>query len=286
MERRIAAHGLELAYGEWGAGDRPLVLVHGFTGFRQDFAPVVERLLPLAGRVLAVDLRGHGASTHTRDAAGYTLDQLAEDLRAWLAALQIERCDLLGHSMGGMLVQRVALAEPARVASLILMNTSAEPLAWIDETRLALAAQVGREAGMDKLAAFLRERAADDPARSAPDRRLEAEWGAERFWGWRDARIATTDPVAYQALGLALRRAPVLLEAIAGIACPTLVMVGALDAEFLAPAERLAAALPNAKHVVIPGAGHQPQLEAPEAWLAAIAEHLARARARETQEGV
>jgi pimeloyl-ACP methyl ester carboxylesterase len=279
VERRISVRGAELAYEDRGAGERPLVLVHGFMGFRQDFAGVIDALLPHAGRVLALDLLGHGASARAAHAGRYALDALAEDVRGWLAALGALRCDLLGHSMGGMLAQRVALADPARVASLILMSTSAEPLEWVDVAQLELAARVGREAGMHKLAEILRGRAATDPTRGPADRRLEQELGAERFWGWRDARVAAADPAAYQALGSVLKHAPSLLPRLPEIACPTLVMVGALDAEFAAPAERMASALPDARHVVIAEAGHQPQLEAREAWLAAIAEHLARVRA-------
>ena len=70
---------------------------------------------------------------HTGDPAGYTLEQLARDLGAALAALDVERCDLLGHSMGGMLAQRVARADPGRIASLVLLSTSAEPLPWVDQ---------------------------------------------------------------------------------------------------------------------------------------------------------
>lgn len=279
MERRIRVRGAELAYEDHGAGARPLVLVHGFMGFRQDFAGVIDDLLASAGRVLALDLRGHGASSRAARPEEYALDALAEDVRAWLAALGIARCDLLGHSMGGMLAQRVALAEPARVASLILMSTAAEPLAWVDTAQLELAARVGREAGMAKLAAILRARAAQDPARGPADRRLERELGPERFWGWRDARVAAADPEAYQAIGHALESAPDLLGRLRAVRCPALVLVGALDAEFLAPSARLAEALPNATHVVLPEAGHQPQLEARAAWLAAVRQHLERARA-------
>jgi pimeloyl-ACP methyl ester carboxylesterase len=283
-ERRIVVNGIELAVEEVvraaGAGPdaRPLVLVHGFTGFRQDFAPVMDALARLAGRVVALDLRGHGASTHTGDEASYTLDALAGDLLAALGALDIARCDLLGHSLGGMLVQRVALAAPERVASLVLLSTSAEALGWIDEGLLALAAAVGREQGMARLAEILRARAPEDPARSEPDRRLEREWGAERFWAWRTARVVATDPAAYRALGLALKHAPDLRSRLCAVACPTTAMVGALDPEFVEASARMAAAIPGARHVVIPNAGHQPQLEAPEAWLAAVGEHLARVR--------
>ncbi len=278
-ERRIAVNGVELAVEEHGRGERPLVLLHGFTGFRQDFADAIESLLPAAGRVITLDLRGHGASTNTGDERGYTLDGLADDVRAALSALGIARCDLLGHSMGGMLAQRVALAEPQRVASLILLSTSAEPLDWINEDALKLAAYVGREQGMAKLAEILRARAPEDPARSEPDRRLEREWGAERFWAWRDARIIATDPVGYQALGLTLKRATDFRARLAGIACPTTAIVGELDAEFLVPSARMAEAVRGARQVVLADAAHQPQLEAPGAWLSAMREHLSRVRA-------
>ena len=278
-ERRIAVNGIELAVEEHGHGARALVLVHGFTGFRQDFSPPLAALLPVAGRIITLDLRGHGASMNTGDAAGYTLDALAADVLAALAALGVARCDLLGHSMGGMLVQRVALNAPGRVASLILLSTSAEPLDWINEDMLALAAHVGREQGMAKLAEILRARAPEDPGRSEPDRRLEREWGAERYWAWRDARIAATDPAGYQALGLALKHAPDFRARLAGITCPTTAIVGALDAEFLGASARMAEAVRGARHVVLEDAAHQPQLEAPGAWLAAMREHLARVRA-------
>jgi 2-succinyl-6-hydroxy-2,4-cyclohexadiene-1-carboxylate synthase len=278
-ERRVAVNGVELAVEEHGAGARALVLVHGFSGFRQDFAPVIDALLPHAQRIVALDLRGHGASTHTGDAATYTLDVLADDVRGALAALGIARCDLLGHSMGGMLAQRVALADPQRVALLLLMSTSAEALEWINEDHIRLAAYVGSEQGMTKLAEVLRARAADDPTRGEADRRLERAWGAERFWGWRDARVIAMDPVAYQALGLALKRAPDFRAHLSALRCPALVAVGALDAEFVEASPRLAAAIRGARHVVIPNAGHQPQLEAPAAFVDALREHLARVRA-------
>jgi 2-succinyl-6-hydroxy-2,4-cyclohexadiene-1-carboxylate synthase len=278
MERRVAANGVELAFEDLGSGARPLVLVHGFTGFRGDFAPVLDALRRHAGRVVALDLRGHGASTHTGDEASYTLEALARDVGEALAALRIARCDLLGHSMGGMLAQRVALSSPERVASLLLASTSAEPLAWIDEDVLRLAAHVGREHGMAQVAEILRARAPDDPARSEPDRRLEREWGPERFWAWRTARVVATDPAAYPALGGAMKRAPDLRAALQRIARPTSVIVGALDAEFAAPSARLAAAIPEARHVVLPQAGHQPQLEAPEAFVEAVRVHLMTAR--------
>ncbi len=274
---RLRANGIEIVYEDRGAGEQPLVLVHGFTGFRHDFASQLDSLAQ-RGRVLAPDLRGHGESAKTGDAASYTLAKLTDDLLAFLDALCIERCDLLGHSMGGMLALRAALRTPERIASLLLMDTAPGPLGFIDLSQLALAARVGREAGMAVLAQILRVRAQDDATRGAPDRRVEQEWGEERFWAWRSSRVAAMDPVAYEALGRALVEQEDLGHRLAEIGCPTEVLVGELDLEFRRPSELLARGIPDARLTVLPGAGHQPQHEAPREWRAAVLAHLARAR--------
>ncbi|MGH7291971.1 MAG: alpha/beta fold hydrolase, partial [Myxococcota bacterium] len=120
----LTINGADLVYEDVGHGSRAFVLVHGFTGFRDDFR---ERLPALAalGRTIIYDHRGHGESANTGDAASYTFAQLVDDLGTLLDALDIARCDLLGHSMGGMLALRFALARPQRVASLVLMDTAA-----------------------------------------------------------------------------------------------------------------------------------------------------------------
>jgi pimeloyl-ACP methyl ester carboxylesterase len=86
------------------------------------------------------------------------------------------------------------------------------------------------------------------------------------------------DPEAYAAFGRALGEAPSLVPRLGAIACPTLVLVGDADAEFRGPADVLARGIPGARLEVLPDAAHQPQHEAPEAWLAAVRDHLARVR--------
>lgn len=278
MSERIAVKGIEIAYEEHGSGTRPFVLLHGFTGSRRDFAPRLAELAAL-GRVVLPDLRGHGESTNTGAADGYTLDQLALDLLAFLDALGIPRCDLLGHSMGGMVALRAVLARPERFASLVLMDTSARAPADLSRAAVELAARVAREAGMPQLATLLRARASSPEAgRTDADRRLEAEWG-DRYWtDWRFPNYHAMDPYAFGALGAALFDQVPLAARLGEIRCPTLVLVGSGDTGFLSAADELAAAIPGARLAVIPDAGHQPQLENPAAWFAALREHLARAR--------
>ncbi len=272
----ITIHGAELIYEDIGIGARPLVLLHGLTGFRDDFR---ERLPALAGlgRTLLYDLRGHGDSANTGDAASYSFEQLVADLAALLEARDIARCDLLGHSMGGMVALRFALAYPARVGSLVLMDTAARPPDGMLRAPFAAAGAIARSDGMRTLAALLRARAGNESTRPAAERRLEAEWG-EAFWERRLRRLTAMDPEAFAALALEVVDHPSLLAHLGAITCPTTVLVGAEDTSFLAAADELAAGIPGARLITIPDAAHSPQIENPTAWLAAVCEHLQRVR--------
>jgi len=274
-QHRIQIDGVEWAYEERGRGDPALVLLHGFTGCWQDFEGPLDEL-SASRRVVIPELPGHGRSARL-PIEEYSLERLTEFLIGFLDRVAQGPCHLVGHSMGGMLSVRVALQAPERLASLVLMDTSADRLGFVDRDVIELAARTGREAGMERLAEIMRERAADDPNRSAADRRVEAEWGEERFWRWRDERVAAMDPEAYGALGVAMADAGNLEGRLAEIACATLVLCGDQDEPFLAPSRTMAEKIPRAKLAWIPGAGHQPQNENPTAWLEAMQAHLARA---------
>ncbi|MCG8588872.1 MAG: alpha/beta fold hydrolase [Proteobacteria bacterium] len=275
--KRVQTGEIEVEYTDAGSGERPLVLVHGFTGSRDDWTEVVPRLAS-ERRVLAPDLRGHGGSTNTGDAAGYTLDQLARDLAAFMDAVGVERCDLLGHSLGGMVALRFALEAGERLHSLILMDTAPAAPAGALMERISLGAEIIRNHGMGTLCDGMRGIAAQDPHRAPANRRCEEEMGSDRYWERIRAKLLAMDPEAFVTLGRVLADHAPVTDRLGEIACPTLVIVGAEDAAFLAPAETLAAGLPRAEHVVVPDAAHSPQLENQAAWLAAIEAHLARVR--------
>ena len=84
--KRIRVGDIEMEYEEHGGGDRPFVLVHGFTGSRDDWKEHLP-YLGKRGRTIAVDQRGHGGSTNTGDAATYRIEQLAADLAGFLDAV-------------------------------------------------------------------------------------------------------------------------------------------------------------------------------------------------------
>jgi pimeloyl-ACP methyl ester carboxylesterase len=270
VTRRVEINGIEVAVSEAGTGACPLLLMHGFTGHRDDF---IERIPELAeqGRVLAPDLRGHGSSTHTGRAESFGFEQLVDDLRALLDALGIDRCDLLGHSVGGMLTLRFALAFPERVASLILLNTAPfapddyEPAVFEKAGAIALAK------GMARLQELIEQAARNAVDASAADRQTE-KW-ADVYWTHHRRRYREMDPAAYGAFGAAMLGQTSLAPRLGEIRCPTTVIVGADDRKFLKGADVLAAAIEGARRVTIPDAGHHPHMENPEAWLAAMREH-------------
>jgi pimeloyl-ACP methyl ester carboxylesterase len=266
----VVANGVKIAVDDRGAGDPPLVLLHGFTGSRVDFVDVIDELAN-DRRVVAWDHRGHAGSTNTGDRTSYTFDQLVADMEAVVDELGLQRFDLLGHSMGGVVSQRYVLAHPDRVRSLILMDTLSTPdvippdvMRWMIDN----AQQKGMDALTEEMLAF---EAAQD--RVPPESR-QAVLDRVRY------KLTNMDLEAFVGLGEELTSFPPMLERLhIEIHCPTTVIVGENDAGLRSAATEMVHAIDGAVEVVIEGAAHCPQEEKPEAWLAAVRAHLARAEA-------
>jgi pimeloyl-ACP methyl ester carboxylesterase len=121
--RTVTVEGRTVAVQEYGEGE-PLLVINGTTqslGFWAQSAPI------LAGRcrVITWDLRGLGGSE--RGTGEMTVRSLADDARALLDELGVERAHVLGYSLGSAVAQELALAAPERVASLVLLCTWARP---------------------------------------------------------------------------------------------------------------------------------------------------------------
>ena len=270
--------GIQMEYEDWGEGHRPLVLVHGFTGSRDDWRERLPELV-VEGRTIAIDQRGHGGSTNTGDQDTYTLEQLVLDLEAFDHALGLGPMDLLGHSLGGMVALRFALRHPERVASLILMDTSPYGLELAPRRLLEGGTRFARVAGMIGLAQVMRETERRNPQMPASTRRLVTELGEEYWWKRTCAKLEKMDPEAFAGLGCALSEQAPVTDQLGSLRCPTTVIVGAEDVNFIAPSEKMAGAIPDARLVTLQNAAHNGQLEDPEAWMKTLREHLAHARA-------
>jgi pimeloyl-ACP methyl ester carboxylesterase len=113
---------VEIAFLDEGQGE-PIVLVHGFASNKEInwVGPGWVTTLTRAGRrVIALDNRGHGASTKLYDPAAYHSAIMAEDVRALIDHLGLPRADVMGYSMGARNTAFLALAHPGHVRSAVL----------------------------------------------------------------------------------------------------------------------------------------------------------------------
>lgn len=119
--RRVRlASGVHLSCVEQGPpSDTALVLLHGLSDSWRSFEPVLA-LLPPSLRVIAVTLRGHGASD--RPEAGYALADFASDVLELLDALKVEAATLAGHSLGASIALRFAIDHPERALGIALLG--------------------------------------------------------------------------------------------------------------------------------------------------------------------
>ena len=135
-------NGLRLYYETHGSG-RPLLLLHGgLMTIDLNWGPLLQPLAA-ARRVIAVELQGHG---HTADTdRPMTIEALADDIVALLDHLGIDRADLFGFSLGGLVAYAVALGSPTRVGRLIVASADAHrppgrESAPLDDDRMPTAA--------------------------------------------------------------------------------------------------------------------------------------------------
>jgi pimeloyl-ACP methyl ester carboxylesterase len=258
--------GVALSVLDDGPRDAPaLVLITGLGGLKEGwFRQVPEFSRDF--RVIAHDHRGMGGSTSTDDA--FTLRDLADDVVRLLDALDVPTAAVWGVSMGGKVAQELAIGWPDRVSALILENTSAgevhrvegpleSPLRrmqgadadrWLTDIVPLLFGEAYRAANPGSMRAFARSRERHPPDPGA----LARQWAAyERFDSW---------------------------DRLPQIAAPTLCLAGAED-NLCDPrnANALAARIPGARAVSIPGGGHSVHIELPDAVNAAVRAFLAAA---------
>jgi pimeloyl-ACP methyl ester carboxylesterase len=258
--------GVGLAVEVAGPDDAPgLLLVHGFGGAKEDFADHVPELAR-DHRVVVFDHRGHGASDAPEDPAAYSLDRFAADMRFVADTLDLGALRLLGHSLGGMVTRRAALADPDRYAALVFMDTSAGVPPGLDPELVAYGAEVALTQGMVEL-----KRLSDglDVLGSAAYQRVLAT--RPGFAEYVARKWASLSPVMWATIAREISLQPDDTARLRGLRMPALVLVGEQDHTFRGPSREIADALGGeTRFVVIPDAGHSPQFENPGAWHAVV----------------
>jgi 2-succinyl-6-hydroxy-2,4-cyclohexadiene-1-carboxylate synthase len=242
-----------------------IVLLHGFAGTRRAWEPVIAGLEPERYRPLALDLRGHGSA---RDRRPVTVEACVADV---LEAAPT-RFELCGYSLGARVALHVALAAPSRVTRMVLISGTA----GIEDEKERAERRSADEALATEMEAMTIASFADRWA-ALP---LFAEEPAPVAAAAREDRLRN-DPVALAAAlrGLGAGVMAPVWSRLGELAMPVILVVGEGDKRYRTVAERMAARLPAARLVVVPGAGHGVAREAPAAVVAAlIAEEGGRGR--------
>jgi pimeloyl-ACP methyl ester carboxylesterase len=119
--RVTAANGIEYAYRDVGDSDVPLVLLQHFRGNLDNWDPALVDALAADRRVVTFDNLGVGATTGTTP---NTIEAMAHDAIAFLEAMNFERVDLLGFSIGSFVAQEIALIRPDLLRRVVLASSA------------------------------------------------------------------------------------------------------------------------------------------------------------------
>jgi pimeloyl-ACP methyl ester carboxylesterase len=287
ISKTIDLAGGRLHYADFGGEGPTVVLVHGLGGSHVDWLSAGSALARRA-RVVALDLAGFGLSP--RDARGTSLDVMGDGLARFLDAMSTEPVHLVGGSMGGTLATLEAHARPRRIASTLLV-CPALPLApgahvdprWVRTLAVAtlpwghvLLRHQGKKIGPERLLRDIMSLCCVDPSR------VPAEFGqawmalyAERAsMPWNE--LAFSEATRSLLGELFLRRR--LRRAVREVSGPVVIVHGQLDRLVDVRTSRAAvAANPRIELIELPGLGHTPHIEAPDAFMEVASGWLDRA---------
>ncbi|AYY56648.1 alpha/beta fold hydrolase [Burkholderia multivorans] len=261
-EQRCAAGAAgTIGYREAGAQHAgaalPVVLLHGIGSGAASWVRQIDAL-GASRRVLAWDAPGYGASTPVHGASPSAVDYAAS-LDAWLDALGIARCVLVGHSLGAIVAGGMVRVKPERIAGLLLVSPAggygsapAETRASRRDARLAMLAELG-------------------PAGLAAQRsgNMLSGFATEDARAWVRWNMARIVPAGYAQATHLLANADLAAD-LAGFRGRTAVAVGANDAITPPAACERIAAVAGVGLQVIPQAGHAGYVEAPDVYSALI----------------
>jgi pimeloyl-ACP methyl ester carboxylesterase len=250
-QRVAAGNGIEYAYRDLGAGDVPLVLLQHFRGNLDNWDPALIDALAADRRVVTFDNVGVGATTGRTP---NTIEAMAHDAIAFLEAMEFQRVDLLGFSIGSFVAQEIALIRPDLLRRLVLASSAPQGAAgmhgWAPEVIGAVGAPETKPEGY--LSVFF---AATETSREA------GQQAAARIFGARtdrdDATTWETRQAQYDAVCAWGAPNHSLLERISAIELPVFVANGDSDPMILPRySYLLAGLLPDARVTIYPDSAH------------------------------
>jgi pimeloyl-ACP methyl ester carboxylesterase len=243
---KLDRDGVQIHYEVHGSGP-VILLTHGYSSTAQMWAGQIEPLSRNHTLVLW-DMRGHGQSDYPEDDSLYSEEATVADMAALLDTVGARTAIVGGLSLGGYMSLAFHRRHPERVSALLIIDTG--PGFKKDEAREAWnqtalkTAKRWEEQGLAPLQSLSPER--------------------------RTADHRSADGLARSGRGMLTQRDAQVINSLPDIAVPSLVVVGADDAPFLAAADYMAAKIPGAQKVVIPNAGHAANIDQPDAFNRAV----------------
>lgn len=241
--------------------DAPTVLLlPGYTGSKEDFAPLLDALATRGRHALAIDLPGQYESPPLPTPQHYTPDRLATTIDA-LAEQFAGPLHLVGHSFGGLVARAAVIAEPTRYGSLVLLSSGPGAIGGLRRVRIDELQPVLARTGLPGLYAAMQAAAAAEPGFVAPAPEL-AEFLERRF--------LHGSPIMLQGMADALRTERDRVAELAAAGVATLVAHGADDDAWPPHVQREMAQRLGARYAVIRDAAHSPAVENPTVLLDAL----------------
>ncbi len=241
--------GARISYDDRGSGPA-ILLTHGYGATSRMWGPQVRGLADRF-RLITWNLRGHGDSDSPDDPAAYSEEASVGDMAAILDACGVDRAVVGGLSLGGYLSLAFHLRCRERVCALMLFDTGPG---------------YRNAEGRERWNAL-----AERYARGLEEKGLAALGGSAEV---REAQHRGPRGLALAARGILAQRDSCVIDSLPEIRVPTLVLWGERDEAFVKPGEYMAAKIPGARRVVIPGAGHAANLDQPAAFNTAVAEFM------------
>jgi pimeloyl-ACP methyl ester carboxylesterase len=250
------------------------LLIHGYTGSKENFLPILEPLAAAGRTVVAVDLRGQYQSPHAAGRAGYAAEAMAADVLALADAMLRDGSGvhsggvhLVGHSMGGLIARDAVLQRATGILSLTMLGSgpgaiSGQRAETLREVLALLDPADGRVPDdLEQLAAMVRFAWHDQHEPQA-----RAEGADDHIIAFLRERALRTCPVSLIVLARYLINCPDRTSELAELVSsglPAMVVYGENDDAWSPAVQDLMARQLGAERSCIPGAAHSPAIEAP-----------------------